>query len=590
MSFLQVLNDPNVQKFVTPLCIGVFAIFSGWLINQLPQLRNLRQGWRMVGIAIKVLVLTVVFPSWPDAMGAFSSGADETKQLASFAYGVMLLFLVGSVGIDLYQLFRKPTASNAADPELARKRKFRETLMDKVEQKWFGLAQHPVYRQAQMDLGLEVRPDLLCFEVQRAREPRRMLPPGRKLIDEFRALGAGGALLILGEAGAGKTTQLIELAIALKAETDARNLEHPLPVVLNISSWGKGWKKGRSLPSLEEWLLAEMVATYTVRREAGLAWLQEDDLVLLLDGLDEVAAARRNECVAAINQFQRQHGSVPIVLCSRIADFEALETELEHFQTAVMIQPLAEAQVDDYLQRAGLPLAEVRSVLMDGATDDDETRQAKAELRELARKPLFLWILALAYRGRSPAELLAVTDAERQSLLFQKYVEQMFLQRPLDKQQQWQMEKWLRILARQMGAEKEFLIEQMQPIDWLRRGKWKWQYRLIGGLIFGLLGGLIGGLANVVLVGLDKVDLVERLEISMSHEVRREILKALKEQLIFGLIGGLIFGLIGGLIFGLIGGLIFGLIGGLIVELIVGLIFGLIVGLIFGLIVGLIFG
>jgi hypothetical protein len=629
MSFFQVWNDPSVQK----LLLLLVAAIGGWAGNQLPALQGGGKLWRLVKLIVEVALMTVVLSNWSEVANKVASGEklDPTvAQSVSTLYLLLGVLLLGLIGFDLYQLWRKPVAADAIapDPELARKQKFRRAVMDKVGQKWFGLVESPVYRQAQMDLGLEMRPDLLRFAVQgRGQESRRMLPPGRKLMDEFRSLGEGGALLILGAAGAGKTTQLIELAIALIAETDAANLEHPLPVLLNISSWGRG--RRQALPSLEEWLVEEMNVQYGARREAGLAWLKEDDLVLLLDGLDEVAAERRNDCVAAINVFQRQHGTVRMVLCSRMGDFEALTTELEQFQTAVMIQPLAEAQVEEYLQRAGLPLAGVRSVLMDDNTDDDETRGAKAELREMARQPLFLWILALAYRDRSAAALLGLEAEERRSVLFGQYVAQMFVQRPLDERGRRQMVEWLGILARRMGAEKEFLIERIQPGDWLRRGRLKWQYRLVCGLVCGLIGGLIGALTGALIGGLffglivgllfglidglsggligrlDNIDPVERLEISMSHFVRHETLKQLRQQLISGLIGGLFFGLIVGLLFGLIVGLIVGLAsrqttqitnlisnlsGLLIIGLFGGLFFGLIVGLIVGLICGLIGG
>ena len=48
------------------------------------------------------------------------------------------------------------------------------------------------------------------------------------------------------------------------------------------------------------------------------------------------------------------------------------------------------------------------------------------------------------------------------------------------------MVQWLSSIARQMGSEKEFLIERMQPRDWLKRSTYQWHYRLIFGLIFGL--------------------------------------------------------------------------------------------------------
>jgi hypothetical protein len=145
------------------------------------------------------------------------------------------------------------------------------------------------------------------------------------------------------------------------------------------------------------------------------------------------------------------------------------------------------------------------------------------------------------------------------------------------------MKRWLSILAKQMGAEKEFLIERMQPRGWLYQPKHKWQYRLIVGLISGLIVGLISGLivglgvglgvglisglSVGLIVGMDSIDLVEAIQLSLSPSVRQKVARNLEDGLIFALGIGLIFGLIAGLIFGLIAGLIFGLIAGLIFGL-----------------------
>jgi hypothetical protein len=49
----------------------------------------------------------------------------------------------------------------------------------------------------------------------------------------------------------------------------------------------------------------------------------------LLDGLDEVAPEHRAACVEAINTFRHQHGLVPLAVCSRATDYEALPVRVE---------------------------------------------------------------------------------------------------------------------------------------------------------------------------------------------------------------------------------------------------------------------
>lgn len=71
-----------------------------------------------------------------------------------------------------------------------------------------------------------------------------------------------------------------------------------------FSSWAEKQKP------LVEWLVDELNAKYTVPKKIAQAWVEGDEL-LLLDGLDEVKAERREACVGAINAFRQEHGLVP---------------------------------------------------------------------------------------------------------------------------------------------------------------------------------------------------------------------------------------------------------------------------------------
>jgi hypothetical protein len=224
-------------------------------------------------------------------------------------------------------------------------------------------------------------------------------------------------------------------------------------------------------------------------------------LLLLLDGLDEVRGGegwgdRRSACVGAINEFLRGHGGVELLICCRAQDYEGLRQRLQ-VQSAVFIQPLTTGQVMTYLESLGAELQGVRLAL-----------GSDPILQELARSPLLLNIITLAYRGLALTDLPQLTPEERRHHLFDQYIQRMLARRggpqtprpsgglagrlverragrpakgaPIHGRSynQRQAMGWLIGLARQMQSQSQsiFLIEQVQP-SWLAQDVWRWGYR-----------------------------------------------------------------------------------------------------------------
>jgi hypothetical protein len=441
----------------------------------------------------------------------------------------------------------------------------RQAMLQLVHNFWVkGVLEQSLHGAVIIALGLQERAGAVerpwDMVLQAPEKPDRNLPPGTKIIDVFDEMSC--ALLILGEPGSGKTTMLLKLArdTIARAEQDPTR---PIPVVFNLSSWAE------KRQPLVEWLIVELNIKYNIPKKIARPWVEKDELLLLLDGLDEVKLECQAACVQAINEFRQEHGLAPLVVCSRSADYAALTTRLK-LQGAVLLQPLTPEQIDRYLAGMGDELAAVHGAL-----------QHDPALQELAQSPLMLSIMTLAYRGASARDLATGTAEARRKHLFEAYLRQMFKRRSAKHAYSpEQTTRWLAYLAQQMiqRAQTVFLIERMQP-DWqtVPRRQFAVITRLIvglgGGLIFGLGGGLIFGLSVGLIVGL-MGGLIVGLRNVGSIEPTEKL-----EWLWERARTGLIFGLIGGLIVGLIFGLIFGLI----VGLGLGLIFGLSVGLIFGL-------
>jgi hypothetical protein len=304
---------------------------------------------------------------------------------------------------------------------------------------------------------------------------------GRSPLELF--LDSDRSLLILGEPGAGKTMMLITLAQALiiRAEREPRE---PIPVILNLMSWAKQHRP------LEDWVVEELTAKYMIPRRIGRQWLEDDDLILLLDGFDDVPARQRRRCAKVINRFRASRGLSGIVVCSRSEEYAAVGLKLK-LGAAVEIQPLSDKQIDTYLVAQGPPLAQLGA-----AIERDPT------MREMARNPLMLSIMSLAYddvESEAAGALLEVTTAgsvplsTRRQRLFDTYVGSMFHRRAPDSR--FSPEHTIRQLswlADQMYhfQQMPLLVEQIQP-GWLPGRRWRWLYMILTGLTTGIFAGIL---------------------------------------------------------------------------------------------------
>jgi DNA polymerase III delta prime subunit len=380
-----------------------------------------------------------------------------------------------------------------ATPVVNTSERNRARMLDKVRTFWVnGVLDNSLHGAALLELGMESRAQSVerpwDIILQHSSYEDYSLPSSTHIIDVFDDLC--GELLILGDPGSGKTTTMLELARDLldRAQSDHAN---PIPVVFNLSSWADGRKP------IAEWLVSELNARYQVPKPVGQVWIENEQVLPLLDGLDEVAYEYRSACVEAINQFRQQYGLVPLVVCSRVVDYDALSTRLK-LQGAVLLQPLTQAQIDAYLDHGKGELTALKRALH----NDDS-------LRELAQTPLMLSIMSLAYRGVTAESLPEAESVEEQRThLFGAYVQRMFERRSVrEKYSPVQTVRYLSWLAAHMQQEAQtvFLIERLQP-DWLPSKEQKLIYRLLAwaaiGLPVGLPLGLTIGLITNTLVGL----------------------------------------------------------------------------------------
>ncbi len=367
---------------------------------------------------------------------------------------------------------------------LSRSRQNRIRFLHKLNNRYTSILDDSLRGVAQIPLTLHNAPDAVLntthLRFRQANLPEQALPDGTSLLQIYDR--SSGELLILGDPGSGKTTLLFNLAKEL-LQRAIQDEQAPLPVVVNLSTWAN------TRAPLEDWLIEEIGKTYDIPHALILQWVQEDQLLPLFDGLDEIEKSIQATCIRCINTYHHQHLG-PLIVCSRRNEYKtaAQRTRLT-LHTAVVLQPLTASQVDAHLAQLGKPLAALRSTI-----------KKNNELRLLAMTPLMLNVLILTYRGVS-IRASSTQRSHLQQQVLTDYVQRVLYKGNITRYPSQPTHLWLGWLARQMQGHNQatFFLEDLQS-DWLPMKEqtfYRWSIRLINGF----LGLLLGGVVNFVIGG-----------------------------------------------------------------------------------------
>ena len=415
------INIPQIIIWQEPVPDLVAQKFLGYLLNSFANnksiymcLREAREKLQLAGFEEKIPginALPAIYQNSPEA-------ALTWQQMRHTG-----------VGINSYDGIVASTVQ--------KEQRNRQVLLNKVRNNWL---KKPLERNLQgqvlIELGLEERFDVLqhpwdmVWEEPESLQQPRVLPRGLRAIDKFDELGVGRTMLILGEPGSGKTFTLLQMAKDLLRDAELE-ASLPIPVIFNLSSWGSRQRNIR----FTDWLVQELDKKYDVSQSLGTYWIKNQQLLLLLDGLDEVELERRESCLRALNQFKRECGQTEMLVCCRIKDYEALSTKLQ-FQGAIYLQALNQEQIDEYLAQAGERLSALRQLL-----------QVDPNLQELAKTPLMLNIMSLAYQHLSPEDLSVTSSVEEERRrLFDAYIERMLNRKSQPNPPKSKLCSWLRAI------------------------------------------------------------------------------------------------------------------------------------------------
>lgn len=283
--------------------------------------------------------------------------------------------------------------------------------------------------------------------LEKSSEKVTELESSQRILPLFKGRGIPLRLLILGAPGSGKTTELLELAYDLLIEAKEQK-SAPIPLIFELSSWNKG-------KSIKDWLIEQSKRIYSVPESDCIKWLDEEQILPLLDGLDELGLSTQQQCIKAIDSFIKDQGYPYTVICCRQEEYETGTVKFKKLLHALILQPLS----DDIIQNYLVELQRFQFWdLVEGNSD----------LHKLVSHPLYLSLLATVdNEDKQP-----ISNSEE---LFNAFIDNQLTQcsreeSPSDIKSPSRQEclHYLSWLAERMETfgEAEFLIEELQP-SWL---------------------------------------------------------------------------------------------------------------------------
>ncbi|MFM9588656.1 NACHT domain-containing protein [Streptomyces scabiei] len=210
-------------------------------------------------------------------------------------------------------------------------------------------------------------------------------------------------LVVLGEAGAGKTTLAVLLTLDLLARRFRGAGSGPVPVFLPLETWNA------ERDHLHTWLARRIAEDHPALPRVGgrhpAERLVSDGLILpVLDGLDELPAHRQSYVVEALNRALGDGD--PLILTSRTAAYRGVVRDMNGISSAAAVEALPVDGPDAlaYLESGTHPrhLERWQPVF-------EELRESPPEPIALAlSNPLMLWLARRGYAApyTDPAELI----------------------------------------------------------------------------------------------------------------------------------------------------------------------------------------
>ena len=296
--------------------------------------------------------------------------------------------------------------------------------------------------------------------VSNTSEQRKAIPPAEQTYKVFHRPDIDKRLLILGEPGGGKTTELLIVAQRL-VEAAIEDNTQPIPLIFEMSSWTPN-------TPLLTWLEQQLQNSYGVSKKLtkplARQWIQQARILPLLDGLDELGQSNQIDCIKALENFLELHPALPTLVCCRREEYEQAGKQIKQLNGAIYLKAVGAQQIQQYLKGLG------QEKLW-------ETIRTKPELLKLAQSPLFLAMLVVASQDQPIRDTQSLFNAYIHKQLHEPSHQGIY--KPGKEKSPEQTLHYLGWLARQLQKRNatEFLIEDLRP-DWLGKKQPIHGYRL----------------------------------------------------------------------------------------------------------------
>jgi hypothetical protein len=191
-------------------------------------------------------------------------------------------------------------------------------------------------------------------------------------------------LMVLGGPGAGKSTFLRRMGLeALKGEKGAYKSGY-IPVFVDLKMFNKGEI------NIEKTIAEEFrICGFPSPEESTQKLLQQGKLLVLLDGLDEVATDRMNEAISQIQNFVDAHKQNRYIASCRVAAYR------HNFRlfTDVAMADFDDAQIKQFIDNWFRREPDIAEDCWQKLNSDDHTAA-----KELTQTPLLLTLVCLLYQ------------------------------------------------------------------------------------------------------------------------------------------------------------------------------------------------